>query len=211
MLLVNENHLQPVHIRFLNRIRNRVGILLSALGSNNDLADELVSCGLNGVHSHGLPVVCLFPSQFRERRSTYRQGQGVIFVLRSKALKRLTILINHSQCICIGLGETEDNDVGVLTGSRIFRLYLNSNPVFIRIHLRGQNLLCHLCFLRHYFRQFVRTYRQVHLIEVVSRIERRQWFAVKEDHAEVRVLGQRYYEMQHVLVFRRTIHRGYIQ
>ena len=210
MLLVNEDHLQPIHIRFLNRIRYGIEILLSALRSYYNLTDKLIRRGLNRIHLHRLPIISFLPAKVREGCSTNRQSKGVVFGLRRKTLEWLTILEDMKKCIRIGLGKMEYHYIRILTCLGIFSLHLNRSLEFILIDLDRQDRLCHFCFLRHYLRQRVRAYRQIYLIEIIGRIEGRKLLTIEEDHTKVSVLRQRHYEMEHILVCR-TINRGYIE
>ena len=168
LLMVNEDHLERIHIRFLDCVGNRVGTCTAALGSNGDLPHEGIGGTLHRIHLDCLPLVAFLPREIGERSRTYRQRELVILLQRFEVRHALSVLIDHLERIRIGLRELEDYDVR--SGVRgLFGAYVDGSLVLLRIHDNLIELLSGIALLSGYLRQAVNTHRESNLIYVILR------------------------------------------
>ena len=210
-LMVDEEHLQGIHIRFLDGVRYSVGILLTALRGNDDLTDEGIERSLYRVHRDGLVVVFLQPAQIREVACTYRQRQRVIHRILIEAAQRLTVLVNHIEFILFGLRQMEYYYIGILSNGLILRQHFDGCLQLVLIHFYRLDGLTGLTLLGCYFRHGMNADRQFHLIEVISRIEVLKRITIEEDHTQVRISGERNKELQRISILLYTINSRHIK
>ena len=115
--VVQENHLQRVGVGKQSLIRHRIDGSTSALGGNCDTAGQLGRSEQGGIHTHGLPSVCLVPRQFGELRCIDGQGISIGMYGRREVRQGQSVGVNHLQGVHLGAGVAECDGVG---GSRHF-------------------------------------------------------------------------------------------